>query len=164
MDLTSKTVNACIGRLKRQPGIYQRADSLTRKKMQVRALMFCALTLKATAIWTAKLLFRGRCSMRTQRLFFLKRWRKEPKEWGESAKSCFARALSGYSIGKDGSCIDRHLQRTGCDPVDAEAQWREWFRLYESMYGPGETIACVSWHIRILDWIALSAPKPAPWK
>jgi hypothetical protein len=102
--------------------------------------------------------------MVTQRLFLRKRWRLSPEEWGVNPKSCFARALCGYSVGKDGVCVDRHLERMELSPQDAVQQWREWFRLYESMYGPGESMLCVRWHVELLNWIAGLGGKPAPWK
>jgi len=162
--LTIPITEVCIGRLTRQPFFYKFKDALGRRKMRARALMLCAFTLNATAIWTAKLLTRGTFSMRTQRAFFRKRWRQHPSEWGKTAKSCFARALCGYDIGKDGVCVDRHLERTAHVPIDAETQWREWFRLYEAMYGPGEAMACIQWHVEVLDWIALQRSRPVAWK
>jgi hypothetical protein len=163
-DLTSEETDDCMERLRIQSHVYSGTTNLLKWKMQARALMVCAYTLNATAIWTAKLLMRGTFSMQTQRLFFRKRWRVHPSEWGKTAKSCFARALCGSDIGKDGVCIDRHLERMGSKVTDAEAQWREWFRLYESLYGPGETVLCIRWHEDLLDWIALQGPKPKPWK
>lgn len=163
-DLTSGTVNACLKRLRRQAGIYKQASKSNKKKMQLRALLLAAFTLKATAIWTAKLLHRGTFSMVTQRRFFWKRWRKDPSEWGSNAKSCFARALSGFSIGADSVCIDRHLERMESAPENAEAQWKEWFDIYERLYGPGEANACILWHVEVLDWIALKREKPEAWK
>lgn len=163
-DYTSKGVDSCCARLRRQVDFHRKATKNQKRLMEVRGLVTAAFTLNATAIWTAKLLLRGTFSMRTQRLFFKKRWGIKPSDWGKNAKSCFARALCGYSIGSDSVCIDRHLERIGSVPADAEAQWREWFRLYESMYGPGETLACVGWHVRLLDWIALRGPRPKAWK
>ncbi len=163
-DLTSKDVRICLTHLEEQSRIYAAAEPFAKGKMQARALMVCAYTLNATAIWTAKLLERGRFSMRTQKLFFKKRWHQHPSVWGKTAKSCFARALCGYDIGQDGVCVDRHLERTGSKPKSAVEQWREWFRLYESMYGPGEAAHCIRWHVELLDWIALRKPKPKPWK
>ncbi len=163
-DYTSAKLDLCCARLRKQAVYHKRATKNRKRRMDVRGLLTGAFTLNATAIWTAKLLARGAFSMRTQRLFFRKRWRQSPKEWGENAKSCFARALSGYSIGSDSVCIDRHLERTGSVPPDAEGQRREWFRLYESMYGPGEMIACAGWHVGVLDWVALRSPRPKAWK
>ncbi len=163
-DYTSAGLDACCARLRKQAVYHKMAPKKRKRYMEVRGLLTAAFTLNATAIWTAKLLARGAFSMRTQRLIFKKRWRQSPKEWGANAKSCFARALCGYSIGSDSVCIDRHLERMGSVPPDAEGQWREWFRLYESMYGPGEMIACADWHVRVLDWIALRIPRPMAWK
>lgn len=163
-DYSGAEILKCIERLSGQVLIYKAGTILMRRKMRTRALLVAALTLNATAIWTAKLLMKGTFSMRTQRAFFKKRWRLEAKEWGPTAKSCFARALCGYSIGIDGVCVDRHLQRMELLPKDASEQWRDWFRLYESMYGPGETVLCVRWHVELLDWIALIAEKPVSWK
>ena len=163
-DYTSADIDVCCARLRAQPRYHDAENERRRRSMQLRGLLIAAFTLKATAIWTAKLLTRGTFSMRTQRAFFRKRWRLSPGVWGANAKSCLARALCGYSIGSDAVCIDRHLSRMRSQPTDAEGQWREWFRLYESMYGPGETIACVRWHIGLLDWVALKAPKPKAWK
>ncbi len=163
-DLTSKDVRICLTRLRKQPGIYKATDDYDRWRMQVRALELAACTLNATAIWTAKLIMRDDFAMSTQRLFFGKRWLYHPSVWGITAKSCFARALCGYDIGQDGVCVDRHLERTGSKPKSAVDQWQEWFRLYESMYGPGEAAYCIRWHVELLDWIALRKPKPKPWK
>lgn len=163
-DYSREEIQKCLGRLSSQPELYKALSGVAQKRMLVRGLFVAAFTLNATAIWTAKLLVSGRFSMSTQKLFFKKRWRLDPKEWGANAKSCFARALSGYSIGKDGVCVDRHLERMGIVPKDASAQWEDWFRLYESMYGPGEVILCARWHIELLDWIAMLAKKPLPWK
>ncbi len=158
-------VMTCLVRLRKQTGFYWEADPLSQAKMRVRGLYTAALTLNATAVWTAKLLQRGKVSMVTQVRFFQKRWRLDPADWGTNAKSCFARALSGYSIGRDGVCIDRHLERMKSAPRNAEAQWEEWFRLYESLYGPGETALCTRWHVDLLDWIALRRrEKPMSWK
>ena len=163
-DYTSHTLDACCTRLGAQGAYYEAAPKRRQRSMHLRGLFVAAFTLKATAIWTAKSLTRGTFAMRTQRAFFRKRCRLAPSDWGKNPKSCFARALCGHSIGADGVCIDRHLERMGSAPPDAEGQWREWFRLYESMYGPGETIACIHWHIRVLDWVALRAPRPLAWK
>jgi hypothetical protein len=163
-NYSGEEIDKCIRRLADQVELYQTGTPSTRRRMRVRALVVAALTLNATAVWTAKLLMQGKFSMRTQRAFFRKRWRLDPKEWGVTAKSCFARALCGYSVGADGVCVDRHLQRMGLVPIDAAAQWRDWFRLYESMYGPGETVLCVRWHIELLDWIAMLGGKPVSWK
>lgn len=163
-DLITDAVNSCLERLRRQPEMYKQASHLDQKKMQCRALNLAAVTLKTTAILTAKLLQRGTFSMITQRRFFWKRWRRHPDDWGANAKSCFARALSGYSIGADAVCIDRHLERLGIAPVDAPDQWKRWFDIYETMYGAGEAGACVLWHADALDWIALKRVKPVAWK
>lgn len=163
-DYSGEAVAVCLRRLSEQPTYYKSMGSVDRLRMQVRALFMAAFTLNATAIWTAKLLHRGVFSMRTQRLFFVKRWRKDPREWGDGAKSCFARALCGYATGEDGVCVDRHLERMGLRPKSAEEQWRDWFRLYESMYGPGEAVLCIRWHVEVLDWIALTGKRPAAWK
>lgn len=163
-DYSKEETRKCMRRLSDQAKIYDSHSHLDQWRMRIRGLYVASLTLNATAIWTAKLLKRGRVSMVTQVLFFRKRWRSHPKDWGANAKSCFARALSGHSIGKDSVCIDRHLERMGLVPKNAAEQWRHWFRLYESMYGPGETILCVRWHIGLLDWIAMRAERPEPWK
>ena len=163
-NLCGKEVLACLRRLTRQKAIYRASDPKARRRMRVRGLFVAALTLNATAVWTAKLMERGTFAMSSQTLFFKKRWRQSPKVWGDNAKSCFARALSGYSIGRDAVCIDRHLERMSLAPKDASAQWKDWFRLYESMYGPGETILCIRWHIQLLDWIANLGEKPVSWK
>ncbi len=132
--------------------------------MATRGLFASALTLASTAVCTAKMLERGKFWMRTQVLFFRKRWRVSPDAWGPSPKSCLARSWSGYSLGADAVCIDRHLERLGIQPPDAVAQWRTWFSLYESMYGPGETTLCVRWHEQIMDWIAFRGERPSSWK
>lgn len=163
-DYTGPAVRHCLARLRRQPILYRSYPHELKRMMLVRGLFFAAFTLNATAIWTAKLLHRGTFSMITQKRFFYKRWRLDPEEWGMNAKSCFARALAGYSIGKDGVCVDRHLERLNLQPTNAVKQWADWFRLYESMYGPGETILCVRWHVESLDWIAGLRGRPEPWK
>jgi hypothetical protein len=163
-DYSKEEIRKCMRRLSDQAKIYESHSDLDQRRMRIRGLYLAALTLNATAIWTAKLLKRGKVSMVTQVLFFRKRWRQDPKDWGANAKSCFARALSGHSIGKDSVCIDRHLERMGLVPKNAAEQWRHWFRLYESMYGPGEAILCVRWHIELLDWIAMRRERPDPWK
>lgn len=163
-DYSREETKKCMDRLSEQAVLYELASDSVRRKMRVRALLVAAFTLNATAIWTAKLLAQGKFSMVTQVKFFKKRWKLDPKGWGENAKSCFARALSGYSIGKNAVCVDRHLERMELNPKNAAAQWRHWFRLYESMYGPGETVLCVRWHIGILDWISGLGERPKPWK
>lgn len=163
-DYSGEEIGKCMERLAAQAELYKAATVLIRRRMRVRALVVAALTLNATAVWTAKLLMQGKFSMRTQRAFFRKRWKLDPKDWGPTAKSCFARALCGYSVGADGVCVDRHLQRMDLLPKDAAEQWRDWFRLYESMYGPGETVLCVRWHVELLDWIAVQAKRPLSWK
>lgn len=163
-DYCGREIDACIERLRDQASLYLANDARLKRRMRIRALFTAALTLNATAVWTARLLSRGTFAMVTQRRFFMKRFRLDPKEWGPTAKSCFARALSGFSLGPDGVCIDRHLQRMAISPADAVEQWRDWFRLYESLYGPGETVLCVRWHVELLDWIALMGPKPVSWK
>jgi len=162
--LTEPDAAHCIDRLLAQARIYEGSSIRKRLRMETRALMVAALTLNATAVWTAKLLEQGRFSMKTQRLFFGKRWRKPPFSWGETAKSALARALSGYSLGGDAVCIDRHLSRLEIAPEDAPAQWRAWFALYEELYGPGEARLCTLWHIRVLEWIVEGGPRPAAWK
>jgi hypothetical protein len=163
-DYSREEIDRCLRRLVHQSEIYDLCAAVTQRRMRVRALFVAAFTLNATAIWTAKLLMKGTFSMITQLKFFRKRWRLDPEEWGANAKSCFSRALCGYSIGADGVCVDRHLQRMDLSPKDAAEQWGDWFRLYESMYGPGETVLCVRWHIELLDWIAMLSGKPVPWK
>jgi hypothetical protein len=163
-DYSKGEIDRCLGRLSDQAAIYGSHGPKVQRIMRTRALFVAALTLNATAVWTAMMVARGSFSMRTQVLFFRKRWRQGAGEWGENAKSCFARALSGYSIGQDGVCVDRHLERMGIAPADAAAQWSDWFRLYESLYGPGETVLCVRWHVELLDWIAIRGEKPMPWK
>ena len=163
-DYSGEEIRKCLSRLADQAELYKAGTVSIRRRMRVRALMVASLTLNATAVWTAKLLMQGKFSMRTQRAFFRKRWKLDPKEWGPTAKSCFARALCGYSVGSDGVCVDRHLERMDLLPKDAAEQWRDWFRLYESMYGPGETVLCVRWHVEILDWIAVQADRPSSWK
>lgn len=163
-DYSGEEILKCLRRLALQAEIYRAGTLKVRRRMRARALMVAALTLNATAVWTAKLLMQGKFSMRTQRAFFKKRWNLDPKQWGPTAKSCFARALCGYSVGADGVCVDRHLERMDLFPKDAAEQWRDWFRLYESMYGPGETVLCVRWHVELLDWIAMMAERPASWK
>jgi hypothetical protein len=163
-DYSGEEIWKCMGRLAVQAELYKTATMLIRRRMRVRALVVAALTLNATAVWTAKLLMQGKFSMRTQRAFFRKRWRLDPKDWGPTAKSCFARALCGYSVGVDGVCVDRHLQRMELFPKDAAEQWQDWFRLYQSMYGPGEAVLCVRWHVELLDWIAVQGKRPVSWK
>lgn len=163
-DLSGEEIDSCILRLERQTEIYLEKSDFERRRMETRGLFTAAMTLNATAVWTAKLLVRGTFSMISQTRFFRNRLKKSPADWGASAKSCFARALSGYSIGPDGVCVDRHLERTNLAPENAAGQWREWFRLYESIYGPGEAVGCVKWHKELLDWIAGLAEKPEPWK
>lgn len=163
-DYSREEIKKCMARLDEQAVLHESGSSSVRRRMRVRGLLVAAFTLNATAIWTAKLLLKGKFSMVTQVRFFKKRWKLDPKEWGENAKSCFARALCGYSVGKDGVCVDRHLERMELNPKNAAAQWKHWFRLYESMYGPGEAVLCVRWHIEILDWIAGRRGRPKPWK
>lgn len=163
-DYSGGEIDSCVSRLERQAEIYGARSDSERRRMETRGLFTAAMTLNATAIWTAKLLLRGTFSMVSQCRFFRKRWRRPAADWGPSAKSCFARALSGYSIAQDAVCIDRHLERTNLAPENAAGQWRGWFRLYESMYGPGETVGCVKWHKDLLDWIAGLKKKPEPWK
>lgn len=163
-DLNEERIEACLDRLRRQVALYWFAGPRTRRRMECRALFLTALTLNATAIWTTRLLERGRFVMRTHRLFFGARWRKSPGEWGSSAKGCFARALSGFGIGADSVCIDRHLGRMGIKLSDAPSQWRAWFRVYAQFYGQGETALCIRWHVLALDWIAGLGPRPGPWK
>jgi len=163
-DYCGEEIRKCLARLSDQAELYKKGSDAVRKRMRVRALVVASLTLNATAVWTAKLLMQGKFSMRTQKAFFKKRWKLDPKEWGTTAKSCFARALCGYSTGADGVCVDRHLERMDLLPKDAAEQWRDWFRLYESMYGPGETVLCVRWHIELLHWIAMQAERPVSWK
>ena len=163
-DYSREEIQRCLGRLDGQAVIYAGSPSRVQRRMRVRGLLVAAFTLNATAIWTAKLLQRGTFSMVTQVLFFKKRWRQDPKDWGVNAKSCFARALSGYSIGKDAVCIDRHLERVKSEPPNAAAQWEDWFRIYERLYGPGEAILCARWHVALLDWIAGVGDRPSAWK
>ena len=163
-DYSGRDIDLCIQRLSIQSEIYGRASASTKRRMRIRALFLASLTLNATAVWTAKLLPKGAFSMSSQRLFFKKRWRLDPEGWGANAKSCFARALCGHSPGEDGVCVDRHLERMELKPRSAAEQWVDWFRLYESMYGPGEAVVCARWHIGVLDWIAMEADRPAPWK
>lgn len=162
--LSKSAIEECLERLVVQRGLHWGSSWVAARRMRVRALFVSAMTLNSTAIWTAKLVSRGFFAMETQRKFFLARIRKDPGEWGENAKSAFARALSGYSLGHDAVCIDRHLERMELAPEDAPAQWRAWFQLYESMYGPGETIACARWHVEILDWISGAGARPEAWK
>lgn len=157
-------IERCAERLHEQAAIYARAGLLTRRRMAVRGLFAAALTLNATAVWTAKRLETGRFAMVTQVRFFFMRWRKSPDRWGKNAKSALARAWSGYSLGADAVCIDRHLERLKVPLTDAVTQWRTWFDIYESMYGAGETILCVRWHTVLLDWIAYRGPRPEAWK
>lgn len=163
-DYGKEETGKCMGRLAYQADLYKSGDARLQRRMRIRALFTAALTLNATAVWTARLLARGTFSMITQSRFFWKRWKLDPKEWGQNAKSCFARALCGYSVGKDAVCIDRHLERMGLSPEDAAGQWLDWFRLYESLYGPGEKLLCVKWHVGLLDWISGMGSKPSPWK
>lgn len=163
-DYTAEAQNICIDRLKAQAEIFGSATGPIQRRMLVRGLVIAAFTLNATAIWTAKLLYRGRFSMTTQRKFFQKRWKDPPGVWGENAKSCFARALAGYSIGHDSVCIDRHLKRVESTPKDAPEQWSVWFRTYQTLYGPGEARACIEWHTELLDWVARGSARPKPWK
>jgi hypothetical protein len=163
-DYTRDEVDRCIERLVEQAEIYRYSSSRACVQMATRGLFAAALTLNATAVWTAKRLEAGRFAMSTQSRFFFKRWRLSPDRWGANAKSCLARSWSGYSIGADAVCIDRHLARLGVQPPDAVSQWRTWFDLYESMYGPGETTLCVRWHEQVLDWIAFRGDRPRTWK
>jgi hypothetical protein len=163
-DLNSGRIEICLERLRRQVWLYWFGSRQKKRQMQIRALYMTALTLNATAIGTAIALGRGRLVMKTSRLFFLARWKKAPENWGRSAKGCFARALSGFGIRKDGVCIDRHLERLGVVLRDAPSQWLAWFRVYEQFYGQGETAACIRWHVEVLDWIAGLGNRPGPWK
>jgi len=163
-DYSGEELGLCLSRLDLQERLYALASAPAQRRMRIRGLFTAALTLNATAVWTAKLLLRGGFSMSSQRIFFQRRWRLDPKEWGSNPKSCFARALCGYSVGQDGVCVDRHLERMELAPANAAQQWRDWFRLYESMYGPGETTLCARWHINLLDWIAGRSGRPATWK
>lgn len=158
-------LDRCLKRLDVQGYIYWEGTAWRRRRMRVRALYLASLTLNASATWTATLLEQHHgFSMRTQRLFFTKRWRLHPDEWGANAKSCFARALCGHSLGPEGVCVDRHLERLEMAPQSAKEQWEGWFRLYESMYGPGETELCIQWHIDALDWIVGYRGRPEAWK
>lgn len=157
-------IKACLERLVEQAAIYSKSGLLTRRKMAVRGLFAAALTLNATAVWTAKRLESGRFAMSTQSRFFFMRWRLHPDRWGANAKSALARAWSGFSLGADAVCIDRHLQRLKSKPAGAVEQWKQWFDLYESMYGAGETVLCVQWHAKLLEWIAYRGPRPEAWK
>jgi hypothetical protein len=103
-DLCGDEIAKCLARLEDQSKIYESRSAASRWKMRTRALFVAAFTLNATAIWTAKLLTKGTFSMVTQFRFFKKRWRLDPVEWGQNAKSCFARALSGHSVGQD-ACL-----------------------------------------------------------
>lgn len=163
-DYSKSDIDRCIERLIDQSEIYKHSTSKEQSKMATRGLFAAALTLASTAVCTAKMLERGKFWMRTQILFFRKRWRSGPAKWGPSPKSCLARSWSGFSLGADAVCIDRHLDRLGIQPTDAVSQWRTWFDLYESMYGAGETILCVRWHSQILDWIAFRGERPKAWK
>jgi hypothetical protein len=163
-DWTGPEIDRCAGRLVAQEAIYRSADARTQSRMAIRGLFASSLTLAATAVCTAKMLERGNFWMRTQVLFFRKRWRRSPGDWGPSPKSALARSWSGFSLGADAVCVDRHLARLGLQPPDAVAQWRTWFDLYESMYGPGETVLCVRWHEQVLDWIAFRGDRPRTWK
>lgn len=162
--LASDALDACLERLRRQPRMYKQASQLDRKKMQCRALFLSTFTFNSTIILTAKALRTGKFRMTSQRQFFGTRWRQSPDKWGKKPKSCFSRALCGYSIGADAVCVDRHLERVGDIPVDAPDQWRKWFEVYETMYGAGEAGACILWHIDALDWIALKRARPKAWK
>jgi hypothetical protein len=164
LDFSRTEIETCLGRLAEQATIYAHGGLLTKRRMAVRGLFVAALTLNATAVWTAKRLESGRFAMSTQSLFFKKRWKQWPNQWGRSAKSCLARAWSGYSLGADAVCIDRHLERMGYEIHDAVTQWKVWFDLYESMYGAGETVLCVRWHTQLLDWISYHGPRPEAWK
>lgn len=163
-DYTKPEIDRCTVRLVEQAAIYRSATKKVQRQMTTRGLFSAALTLASTVVCTAKMLERGKFWMVTQVLFFRKRWRLSPSDWGPSPKSCLARSWSGFSIGADAVCIDRHLERLGIQPVDAVSQLRTWFDLYESMYGPGETVACVLWYERILDWIAFRGDRPTSWK
>jgi hypothetical protein len=158
------SIDRCAVRLVEQAEIYRTSDEHRRDQMATRGLFAAALTLASTAVCTAKMLERGKFWMETQVLFFRNRWRNSPDQWGPSAKSCLARSWSGFSIGADAVCIDRHLERLQVHPPDAVAQWKVWFDLYDKMYGPGETELCVRWHVQILDWIAFRADRPRSWK
>lgn len=163
-DYSREELDLCMNRLDLQAKLYASSSKQAKRRMRVRALFTAALTLNATAVWTAKLILRGNFSMSSQRVFFVRRWRMDPALWGQNPKSCFARALCGYSLGADAVCVDRHLERMDLAPSSAAQQWMDWFRLYESMYGPGETLLCARWHIHLLDWIASLGPRPATWK
>lgn len=153
-----------IDRLRRQAEIHEGLGLSGRRRMQARGLFAAALTLKVSVIWTAQLLERGSFVMGAQKDFFRSRWKKHPSQWGDTAKCCLARAWSGYSLGKDAVCIDRHLERLDRAYGGAVEQWAHWFDLYESMYGAGETELCILWHIRLLDWIAFGGDRPRAWK
>lgn len=162
--LSQPEIDACLGRLVEQATIYSNVGLLGRRRMAIRGLFAAALTLNATAVWTAKRLEVGRFAMSTQSRFFFMRWRLAPDRWGTNAKSALARAWSGFSLGADAVCIDRHLERLKSKPPGAVAQWKEWFDLYESMYGAGEAVLCVRWHTKLLDWIAHRGERPGAWK
>ena len=163
-DYSCPEIKACLERLEEQARIYARVGIVSKRRMAIRGLFAAALTLNATAVWTAKRLESGRFAMLTQQRFFFMRWRRSPDQWGANAKSCLARAWSGISLGLDAVCIDRHLERLKSKPSGAVAQWKEWFDLYESMYGAGETVLCVRWHTQLLEWIAFRGPRPMAWK
>ncbi len=163
-DYSGPEIERCAVRLIQQKEIHYQAPRKLRRQMETRGLFAAALTLASTAVTSAKMLERGKFWMNTQVLFFRNRWKKSPGEWGPSAKSALGRSWSGFSLGADAVCIDRHLERLGIQPPDAVAQWRIWFNLYESMYGPGETVLCVRWHEQLLDWIAFRGPRPSSWK
>jgi len=163
-DYSCAEIRACLERLVEQAAIYRKVGLLSKRRMAIRGLFAASLTLNATAVWTAKRLEVGRFAMSTQSRFFFMRWRRPPDLWGVNPKSCLARAWSGISLGVDAVCIDRHLERLKSKPSGAVEQWREWFDLYESMYGAGETVLCVQWHTKLLDWIAHRGPRPEAWK
>lgn len=163
-DYSKDEIDRCIEKLIEQADIYEKSSRRMQLRMSTRGLFAAALTLASTAIVSAKMLERGKFWMNTQLLFFRNRWRRSPGEWGPSPKSALARSWSGYSIGADAVCIDRHLGLLEIQPRDAVAQWRTWFEVYESLYGAGETVLCVRWHSELLDWIAFRGPRPEAWK
>lgn len=163
-DYSRDEIDRCIEKLIEQAAIYAKSSRRMQLRMSTRGLFAASLTLASTAVVSAKMLERGKFWMKTQFLFFRNRWRKSPGEWGPSPKSALARSWSGYSVGADAVCIDRHLELLEIQPPDAVAQWRTWFELYESMYGAGETVLCVRWHSQLLDWIAFRGPRPEAWK
>jgi len=64
-DYSREEIKMCMVRLEQQATLYEAGSPLATRQMRTRALLVAAFTLNATAIWTAKLLAKGKFSMVT---------------------------------------------------------------------------------------------------